>query len=178
MSDFCRCIWRIIWVIENSCLCVFLGVFYLLRDWIIFVAGDCWSILVFPHKHLSRGSGVKEECRGAEVNIQTFLWIVSCSGSDCSLCLEIFFCTVPTFFNEVKVFSVSSQQACVSRQKLVVKGTTFIIFFFSRGMNSKNTIKHRNRYWALVENLISSSSAYSLFLITHTSPQNTNHISF
>lgn len=88
-----------------------------------------------------------------------------------------FFFTVPTFFNEVKVSSVSSQQACMSLQKFVVKGRTFIIFF-SRGMSSENTIKHRNRYWALAENLISSLSAYSLFLITHTSPQNTNQVSF
>lgn len=117
------------WVIENSYWCVFLGVFYLLRDWVMFVAGGCWSTLVVLHKHLSRGSGVKEECRGAEVHMQTFLWIISCSGSDCSLCLEIIFFSAFTFFYEVKMFPVSSQQACMSLQKFVEKERTFIIFF-------------------------------------------------
>lgn len=58
----------------------------------------------------------------------------------CELCLVLgqtvhcvwifFFFTVSTFFNEVKVFSVSSQQACTSLQKFVMKGRTFINLTF------------------------------------------------
>lgn len=57
---------------KKQCMCVFLGVFFLLRDWIMFVAGGGGSVIVFPHKHLSWDSAIKEQYRWAGVHMQMF----------------------------------------------------------------------------------------------------------
>lgn len=115
---------------------------------------------------------------GRSAYADVFCELCLASRSECSLCLVIFVQFLLSFFQWSKVFSVSSQQGCMPLQKFIMRGKTFMIFIFSSGMSSQNRIKHRNRYCFLGENPISSFSVFSLFLITDTSLQNTNHISF
>lgn len=150
--------------------------FFLLRGWITFVAGGGGSTIVFPHRHLSWGLAIKERCRWAGVHIQTFFWIMSC------LWVRLFvvsgdFCTVSTFFSKsVKCFQFPhGRVACLCRNLSWEGRPLWFLFFLEEWVVR---IKHRSRYWVLGENPISSFSAISLFLITDTSPQNTNCISF